>query len=97
MQAQSSKDEVIRIRIESSKKSLLNQLCEAKGTTISEEVRRFLDEQLLEEDDALKRFDAVMESADDQLDAYGAPEPELDDLVAYVNEIRAQRSRDAVA
>lgn len=90
-------DDMIRVRISSEKKSALNKIYDAKGTTLSEEVRKFLDEQLLAESDALERFDALMDSVDEKLEAYGAPEPTLDDIVSYVDGIRAQRIKDAAA
>lgn len=93
----SGMDDVIRVRIESEKKTALNRVFESKGTTISEEVRRFLDEQLLAESDALDRFDAIMASADERIDAYGAPEPTVDDIVSFVDRIREQRVRDTAA
>ena len=90
-------DDMIRIRIDGEKKAALNKVYDAKGTTLSEEVRKFLDEQLLAESDPLERFDALMDSVDEQLDAYGAPEPTVEDIVSYVEEVRAQRSQDRAA
>lgn len=90
-------DDMIRIRIDGEKKAQLNRVYDAKGTTLSEEVRKFLDEQLLAESDALDRFDALMGSVDEQLDAYGAPEPTVEDIVAYVDELRANSVEDVAA
>ena len=90
-------DDMIRVRIDSEKKSALNRIYDAKGTTLSEEVRKFLDDQLLAESDALDRFDALMDSVDEQLDAYGAPEPTVDDIVSYVDAIRSRRVQDVAA
>ena len=90
-------DDMIRIRIDSKKKAALNRVYDAKGTTLSEEVRKFLDDQLLAESDALDRFDALMDAVDEQLDAYGAPEPTVADLVSYVDRIRAQRIQSTAA
>lgn len=90
-------DDMIRVRIAGEKKAALNKIYDAKGTTLSEEVRKFLDEQLLAESDVLDRFDALMDSVDEQLDAYGAPEPTVEDIVSFVDGIRAQRVHDAAA
>lgn len=90
-------DDMIRVRIESEKKAALNRIYDAKGTTLSEEVRNFLDEQLLAESDVLGRFDALMDNVDERIDAYDAPEPTLEDIVSYVEGIRAQRAQDAAA
>lgn len=90
-------DDMIRVRIDGRKKAALSRMYEAKGTTVSEEVRRFLDDQLLAESDVLDRFDAVMASADEQLEKYAAPEPTIDDIVSYVDRARAQRIQDFAA
>lgn len=90
-------DDMIRVRIDGEKKAALNRIYDAKGTTVSEEVRKFLDEQLLAESDALERFDALMGDVDERLDAYAAPEPTIEDIVSYVDGIRAQRAQDTAA
>lgn len=87
----------IRIRIEPDKKAALADAYRKRSTSISREVRAFLDRELEGLADPLDRFDAIMASADAKLDAYGAPEPTVEDIVSYVEGIRAERARSAVA
>ena len=82
--------ETIRVRIEPEKKATLTRLYKRRGISISQAVRQFFDSEL-------DRFDAIMASADKKLDAYAAPEPTVDDIVNYVESIRAERAKDAVA
>lgn len=42
----------------------------------------------------LPLFDAIMESTDKKLAAYDAPEPTIDEIVTYVDTIRAQRASE---
>ena len=87
----------IRVRIEPEKKAALTRLYEARNTNISQEVRSFLDRELEATSDPLSRLDAIMESVDAKLEAYGAPEPTIQDIVAYVERVRVQRAKDAAA
>lgn len=87
----------IRIRIEPDKKAALADAYRKRSTSISREVRAFLDRELEGLADPLDRFDAIMASADAKLDAYGAPEPTVEDIVSYVEGIRAERACSAVA
>lgn len=93
----SSMNEVVRVRIDADKKASLTRMYSAKQTTISEAVRRFLDEELERDKALLDRFDAVMQSADEQAASYGAPEPTIDDIVSYVDRMREQRAHDSAA
>ena len=88
--------ETIRVRIEPEKKATLTRLYKRRGISISQAVRQFFDSELETASDPLDRFDAIMASADKKLDAYAAPEPTVDDIVNYVESIRADRAKDAV-
>ena len=82
----------VRIRIEPEKKRALERLYAQRGTTISQAVRGFFDEELASQANPLDRFDAIMDAADAKADSYGAPEPTIDDIVAFVDRIREERS-----
>lgn len=86
--------ETIRIRIEPEKKAALTRLYKQRGTNISQAARDFFDEQLEDMADPLDRFTAIMASVDAKLDAYDAPEPTVDDIVKYVESVRAKRAKD---
>jgi len=97
MSANDAMTETIRIRIEPQKKAALTRMYEQRGTNLSQVVRSFLDDELASQSDPLSRFDAIMSSADKKLDAYGAPEPTVEDIVSYVESVRAARSADTAA
>lgn len=86
--------DTIRIRIEPEKKEALSTLYKKRGTNISQAVRRFFDSELEVMSDPLDRFDAIMSSANKKLDAYDAPEPTVEDIVSYVEDIRRKRSEE---
>lgn len=90
------KSETIRIRIEPEKKIALTKLYEERGTSLSGAVREFLDQELESQAQVLDRFDTLMGSADRKREAYGAPEPSIEDIVAYVERVREERSKDLV-
>ena len=85
------KSDVLRIRIEPEKKEMLARAYKKRGTSISREVRSFLDGELMSLSDPLDRFDSIMSSADAKADAYGAPEPTIEDIVSYVEKAREER------
>ncbi len=87
-----AKTETIRIRIDPRKKVMLTEMYNARGTTISTAVRDFLDSELASAAHPLDRFDAIMASADAKLEAYGAPEPSLEDIVSFVEDARKKRA-----
>lgn len=95
MAATDTMTETIRIRIEPEKKAALTRLYKQRGTNISQVAREFFDEQLEDMADPLDQFDAIMSSTDAKLDAYDAPEPTVDDIVKYVESVRAERTKDA--
>lgn len=97
MSANDGMTEVIRIRIEPTKKAALTELFRARGTNVSQAVRDYFDEELESSAHPLDRFDAIMASADKQLASYDAPEPSIQDIVAYVERVREARARDSVA
>lgn len=88
--------ETIRVRIEPDVKNSLTQLYKARGTTISQEVRTFLYEELAQNASALDRFDAIMASADAKLESAGEREVSIDDVVAYVDRVREERHAEAL-
>jgi antitoxin component of RelBE/YafQ-DinJ toxin-antitoxin module len=92
-----AKSETIRIRIEPNKKAALTAIYAAQGTTISAAARAFLDAELAAHQNPLDAFDAIMASADAKLDAYGAPEPTVDDIVNFVDAARQNHAAGAVA
>lgn len=92
-----SMTETIRIRIEPDKKAILTRIYDNRGTSISQAVRDFLDKEIESSADPLDRLNAIFASADAKLDAYGAPEPSVEDVAAYVERVREQRCRDVAA
>ncbi|WP_172135157.1 hypothetical protein [Adlercreutzia sp. ZJ473] len=97
MSAADAMTDVIRIRIEPEKKTALAELYRSRGTNLSQAARDFFDTELESAESPLDRFDAIMAAADEKLDAYEAPEPTIEDIVAYVEKVREVRSRDLVA
>ena len=83
--------DTIRVRIEPEKKTLLTKLYEEKGTNLSQAIRDFLDKETESQSDPLDRFNAIMASADKKREAYGAPEPTVQDIVDYVDKVRESR------
>ena len=84
--------DTVRIRIEPEKKRALEALYAQQGTTISQAVRSFFDDELASCANPLDRFDAIMASADEKVEAYGAPESTVDDIVSFVERVREERS-----
>ena len=97
MTAADGKTEVIRIRIEPEKKMALTELYRKRGSSVSQAARDFFDSELSSMASPLDRFDAIRAAADEKLAAYDAPEPSIDDIVAYVERVRESRARDRVA
>lgn len=69
--------ETIYIRIEPEKKAALMRFYQARGTSMSQAVRDFLDSELEAMDNPLDRFDAIMASADEKLKACNGPEQHI--------------------
>lgn len=86
-----SMTDTIRVRIEPEKKALLTKLYEERGTNLSQAIRDFLDKEIESQSNPLDRFNAIMTSADKKREAYGAPEPTVQDIVDYVGKVRESR------
>lgn len=86
-----SATDTIRIRIEPQLKNSLQEYCARRGTTISQEIRDYLNKKLLDQASTLERFDALMLSAEKKLESSGLPAPTMDELNAYIKSIREQR------
>ena len=82
--------EMIRVRIEPEKKERLQSIYAARGTTLSQAVRDFLDSELAQ-NDPLSVLDGIAESAARKVEASGAPELTIDDVVAFVDSVREER------
>jgi antitoxin component of RelBE/YafQ-DinJ toxin-antitoxin module len=86
-----SATDTIRIRLEPQLKNELQEYCAKKGTTISQEIRDFLNSKLQKQATALERFDVIMASAEQKLESSGLPEPTIDELNAYISHVRSER------
>ena len=73
------------------KKALLTKLYEERGTNLSQAIRDFLDKEIESQSNSLDRFNVIMTSADKKREAYGAPEPTVQDIVDYVGKVRESR------
>lgn len=87
--------ETIRVRIDPETKKALTKLYEAKGTTVSQAIRSFLAEELKETTSVVERFDALMASAHEKIDALDKPAPTLDEINTYIDKVRTERYEDA--
>lgn len=88
--------EVIRVRVRPEDKSRLTRLYAARGTTLSQAVRTFLLSELDAEADALEMLDRIADSAERKIEASGLSSPSVDDIVAYVEAVRDERTADAL-
>lgn len=59
-----------------------------RGSSISKAARDFFDAELAAEASPFDRFDVIMAAVDEQLAAYDAPEPTINDIVAYMGKLR---------
>jgi antitoxin component of RelBE/YafQ-DinJ toxin-antitoxin module len=81
----------IRIRIDPQLKNDLQDFCDRRGTSISQEIRSLLSEKLKKQASALERFDALIANSEQKLNAAGLPEPTIDEINLYVIQVREQR------
>ncbi len=89
-----STSEVVRIRVAPERKKRYMAMYEAQGITLSNAVRDFLDEELAHYEDPLMVLDEIAQSATQKTQASGLREPSVDELVAYVNNIRSERAAE---
>lgn len=89
-------NDVVRVRIDSEMKARLMECYAAQGRTISDAVRGFLEHELEVFGDPLAELDALAESAVVKAASSGFPDPTVDDLVSYVDSVRAERASQMV-
>ena len=87
--------EVIRFRVTPEEKAMLQQQCQEKGTTMSEEIRTRLGfgakPQSVEE-----KLDEIFAEIDENIRTCGLPIPSDEEIVAFVNSVREERIAEAM-
>jgi len=83
--------DTIRIRIEPSLKKKLQELCDERGTTLSQIIRDYLVKEAERPLTVADRFDAIITGACAKKDATGLAEPSIDDVNSYIDSVRKER------
>lgn len=89
-------NDIVRVRMDSEMKARLMECYAAQGRTISDAVRGFLEHELEVFGDPLAELDALAESAAVKTASSGLPDPTVEDLVSYVESVRAERASQMV-
>ncbi len=84
--------EVIQVRVAPSVKNALEQRCRQQGTSVSKKLRSLVQQELSQEQTPLERADAIFAEADRRTQAAGLPEPGIEEIVAFCEQVKRERA-----